>query len=87
MIFISAEAEELVRCLAEHNGKTPEQVVEEVIEAEARVAGIVANASEASRKNVDIERVGEIVRRISGRLLRDRRPARDILDEAWGRSG
>lgn len=85
MIPLSAETEELARRLAEHNGKTPEQVVEEAIEAKARVAGIVASASEGSRKIVDLDRVGEIVRRVSGRPLRDRRPARDILDEAWGR--
>jgi hypothetical protein len=87
MISLSAEMEELARRLAERKGKTPEQVVEEAIVAEAHGAGIVADAAEASRKDVDLDRVGEIVRRVSGRPLRDRRPARDILAEAWERAG
>jgi hypothetical protein len=87
MISLSAEMEELARRLAERNGKTPEQVVADAIAAEAHAAGLVTDASEAARKDIDLDRVAEIVRRVSARPLRDRRPARDILAEAWERAG
>jgi hypothetical protein len=83
MIALSAETEELVRRLAERSGKTPEQVVEDAVVTEAREASIVADAFDEARKEVDIDCVLGIVRRVSGRPLRDLRSAQDILEKAW----
>jgi hypothetical protein len=87
MICISPETEELARRIAERSGKSPELVVEEAVAAGAREVGIVAVDGENLRHPVDIDRVMEIVRRVSERPLRDRRPARDILDELWRQAG
>jgi len=81
---LSPETEQLARLVGAQTGKTPDEVVREAVEAQARLAG-VAVADTATRKTIDLDRVRAITRRVASRPLIDRRPPRDIRDDAWGR--
>jgi antitoxin VapB len=85
MIMVSAETERLARRLAERSGKTPEQVVDDAVATEARLVGLAAGEA-SGRKDIDLERVREIVLRITSKPLRDQRTPSEILDEAWGQT-
>jgi hypothetical protein len=86
MITLPPETEQLARRVAEHIGKTPEEVLQQGVEMEARIAGVAVEVARA-RKRVNIESAREIARRIASRPLLDKRSPREILDEAWGNPG
>ncbi len=87
MITLPPETEELTRRIAAQRGKTPEEVVNDAIETQARLAGITLPELTRKAKPIDMDRVHQISQRIVSRPLIDRRSAKDILDEAWGVSG
>lgn len=87
MTTLSPETERLARLVAAQSGKTTEQVLQEAVEAQARMAGVAVPATSQARKDIDIERVREIVRRVASRPLLDKRTPKEIRDEAWGHSG
>jgi antitoxin VapB len=84
MTVLSAETEQLARLVSARTGKTPDEVVREAVEAQARLAG-VAVADTGARKAIDLDRVRAITRRVVSRPLLDRRTPREIRDDAWGR--
>jgi antitoxin VapB len=81
---LSPETEQLARLVGARTGKTPDEVVREAVEAQARLAG-VAVADTAARKTIDRDRVRAITRRVVSRPLVDRRTPREIRDDAWDR--
>jgi antitoxin VapB len=83
MITLPPEIEQLARRVAARSGRTPEDIVKQGVETEARIAGIAIEEAHP-RKEVDVERVREIVREVSSAPLLDRRTPKEILDEAWG---
>jgi plasmid stability protein len=87
MITLSPETEKLARLVAARRGKTPEEILKEGVETEARIAGVAVAASSASGKEIDVARVRDIARRIASRPLHDKRSPRDIRDDAWGTIG
>lgn len=87
MATLSPETERLARLVAAQSGKTTEQVLKEAVEAQARVAGVAVPDAARARKNIDMERVRQIVRRVASKPLLDKRTPREIRDEAWSRSG
>lgn len=87
MITLPPETEQLVRLVAAHSGKTPEEILKQGVEMEARIAGVAIAESAKPRKEIDVERVREIAREVSSAPLRDTRTPKEILDEAWGRRG
>jgi len=84
MITLPPEIEQLARRVAAQRGKTPEDVLKEGVETEARIAGIAIAESAKPRKEIDVERVREIARDVSSAPLRDERSPKEIRDEAWG---
>jgi hypothetical protein len=84
MITLPPETEQLARLVAARRGTTPEEVLKEGVEMEARIAGVAIAESAKPRKEVDIDRVREIARDISSAPLRDTRTPKEILNEAWG---
>ena len=84
MIALSPETEQLARLVAAHSGKTPEDVLKQGVETEARIAGIAVAEAGGTRKEIDMGRVREIVHHVTSAPLLDRRTAKEILDEAWG---
>jgi len=83
-ILLSPEVEQLARLVAERRGKTPEDVLKEGVEREARIAGVAVSGRAEATGAFDADRVREIVRDIASAPLLDTRSAREILDEAWG---
>jgi hypothetical protein len=81
MLNLPAELERLARLVAVKSGKTPEAVVREGVETQAKTLGLVA---ERDARPVDMEKIDALTRRCASRPLRDGRSAKDILDEAWG---
>jgi antitoxin VapB len=87
MITLPAEIERLARLVAVHSGKTPEDVLKEAVENQARLVGItIAEALKPSNK-IDLDRVRQITRRVVSKPLVDTRPPKEILDQAWGKLG
>jgi hypothetical protein len=86
MATLSPETEQLARLVAARSGKTTEQVLKEAVEAQARVAGVAVPETVRARKNIDMERVRQIVRRVTSKPVLDKRTPKEIRDEAWGRS-
>lgn len=86
MIIVPPEIEQLARLVAARSGKTPEDVLKDGVAMEARIVG-VAITETAKPRVVNLNRVHEIMRRVSSQPVRDPRPAREICDEAWGSSG
>jgi antitoxin VapB len=84
MITLPPETEQLARLVAARSGKTPEDVLRQGVETEARIAGVAVAEAARPRKDIDLARVREIVRDVSSAPLLDRRSAKEILDEAWG---
>jgi antitoxin VapB len=83
MIILPAETERLVRLMAAHRGKTPEDVLKEAVESQAHLVGI--SMPEALKpKDIDMDRVRQIIDRVASRPLLDPRSPEEILDEAWG---
>ena len=87
MITLPPETEQLARLVAARSGKTPEDVLKQGVEMEARIAGVAVAESAMPRKEIDVERVREIARDVSSAPLRDARTPKEILDEAWGHPG
>jgi antitoxin VapB len=87
MITLPPETEQLARLVAARSGKTPEDVLKQGVEMEARIAGVAIAESAKPRKEIDVERVREIARDVSSAPLRDTRTPNEILDEAWGQPG
>lgn len=87
MITLPPETEQLARLVAARRGKTPEDVLKDGVETEARLAGVAIAEGAKPRKEIDLERVREIARRVTSRPLLDQRSAREILDQAWSRDG
>jgi hypothetical protein len=83
MITVPPETEELARRVAERRGSAPEDVVKAGVELEAQLAGVAITKAAKPRKEIDMERVREIIRRVSSAPLLDQRSPRAILDEAW----
>jgi antitoxin VapB len=86
MITLAPETEQLARLVAERSGKSPEEVLRQAVETEARLAG-VAIAEARPRGEIDVNRVREITRRIAEKPLRDTRTPKEIRDQAWGEPG
>jgi hypothetical protein len=84
MITLLPETEELARLVAARRGKTPEDVLKDGVETEARLAGVTVAEATKPRKEIDLERVREIIRDVSSAPLRDSRTAKEILSDAWG---
>lgn len=82
MITLPPETEELVRRVAARRGNAPEDVVKAGVEIEAQIAGVPFEGAKP-RKEIDLERVREIIRDVSSAPLRDTRSPKEILDEAW----
>lgn len=83
-ISLPPETEELARLVGARSGKTPEDVLREGVEIEARLAGVTIPERTQPAKTFNTDRVREIVRDIASAPLRDARSAGEILDEAWG---
>jgi hypothetical protein len=83
-ILLSPEVERLARLVAVRSGKTPEDVLKEGVELEARIAGVAVPERAEATRTFDTDRVREIVRDIASAPLLDTRSAKEILDEAWG---
>jgi antitoxin VapB len=79
---LSPETEQLARLVGARTGKTPDEVVREAVEAQARLAGV---AIADTAKTIDLDRVRAITRRVASRPLIDRRTPREIRDDAWSR--
>ncbi len=84
MTILSPEIERLVKLVAAQTGKTAEEVIRDAVEAQARIAGVEIPEAVRARKDIDLERVREIVQRVTSRPLKDNRSPKEILDEAWG---
>jgi antitoxin VapB len=84
MINLPAETERLVRLMAAHRGKTPEDVLKEAVENQARLVGISVSAALGQNDRIDMDRVRQIIDRVASRPLLDPRSPDEILDEAWG---
>ena len=87
MTSLPPETEALARRVAERRGKTLEDVLKAAVETEARLAGIAVAETAKPRRDVDLNRVRAITRRITSRPLLDPRTPREILADAWGRPG
>jgi antitoxin VapB len=81
MLNLPAETEQLARLVAMKSGKTPEAVVHDAVETQARTLGLVADRQ---ARPVDMAKIDAITRRNASRPLRDERSSKEILDEAWG---
>jgi hypothetical protein len=86
MMMLSPEIEQLARLVAAQSGKTTEQVLREAVEAQARIAGVPI-AETKVRKDIDMELVRQITRRVTSKPILDKRTPKAIRDEAWGHSG
>jgi antitoxin VapB len=84
MITLPAETERLVRLMAAHRGKTPEDVLKEAVETQARLVGISMSEALRIKDRIDMDRVREIIDRVASKPLLDPRSPNEILDEAWG---
>jgi hypothetical protein len=84
MTILSPEIERLAKLVAAQTGKTAEEVIRDAVEAQARIAGVEVPEPVRAHKDIDLERVHEIVRRVTSRPLKDARSPKEILDEAWG---
>lgn len=84
MTILSPEIERLAKLVAAQTGKTAEEVIRDAVEAQARIAGVEVPEPVRARKDIDLERVREIVQRVTSRPLKDSRSPKEILDEAWG---
>ena len=79
MITLPPDTEQLLHRIAAQRGKTPEAVVREAVESQARELGLVNRVA----RRVDMEKIDAITRRAANRPLRDTRSVKDILEEAW----
>jgi hypothetical protein len=82
MMTVPPETEQLARRVAAQSGTTPEEVLRKAVETEALLAGVAVSGI-AGRKG-DPDRAREFIRRVASKPLLDERPAKEILDEAWG---
>jgi len=87
MIMLPVEIERLARLVAGHSGKTPEDVLKEALENQARLVGISMVEVLNARNRIDMARVRQITRRVASKPLVDSRPPKEILDQAWGKRG
>jgi antitoxin VapB len=87
MITLPPETEQLARLVAQRSGKSPEDVLRQGVEIEARLAGVSIAEAHGTRKFVDIGRVREITRRVTSKPVLDSRTPKEILDHAWGNPG
>jgi antitoxin VapB len=86
MMIVPPETERLARRVAAHSGKTPEEILRKAVETEALLIGLAPGEIGFPNKPVDLQRVREIARRVAAGPLLDTRPAKAILEDAWGRS-
>ena len=84
MITLPAEVERLTRLVAVQSGKTPEDVLKEAVENQARLVGISMSEAPKPRDKIDMDRVRQIIHRVISKPLIDPRSSNEILDEAWG---
>lgn len=84
MITLPPEAEHLARLLAARSGVTPEQVLKEALETQARIVGVSIAEGTKPAKDIDLDRVRQITRRVSSRPILDHRTPQTILNQAWG---
>jgi hypothetical protein len=77
----------LAELVGARTGKTAEQVIREAVERQARVMGVAIPESTSGRKEVDLDRVRDIIRRVSSRPVLDSRTPKEIRDEVWGECG
>jgi antitoxin VapB len=87
MLTLPPETERLARLVAEHSGKSAEDILRQAVEAQARLAGIAVAESGKPRGDIDLARIRQIVRRVAEQPLRDSRTPKDIRDQAWGDPG
>jgi hypothetical protein len=81
VITLFPETERLARLMAARSGKTPEEVLQDALEAQARLEGVAG--SSPRRKPIDMSRIRQITQRVVSRPLLDERTPKDILDRAW----
>jgi hypothetical protein len=79
MMTVPPETEQLARRVAAQSGLTPEEVLRKAVETEALLVGITA-----VERRGDPDRAREFIQRVASKPLLDERPAKEILDEAWG---
>jgi antitoxin VapB len=84
MITLPPDAEQLARLVAQRSGKSPEEVLRQALETEARIAGVAIAAARNPRADIDLARVRDITRRIANKPLLDKRTPKEIRDQAWG---
>jgi methylmalonyl-CoA mutase cobalamin-binding subunit len=71
--------------VAVQSGKTPEEVLKEAVENQARLVGISMSDALKPRDKIDMDRVRQIIHRVASKPLIDLRSPKEILDEAWGK--
>ncbi len=87
MITLPPETERMARLVAERSGQSPEDVLRQAVETQARLAGVAVADSGKPRSDIDLARVREITRRVAEQPLLDTRTPKDIRDQAWGDPG
>jgi antitoxin VapB len=87
MLTLPPETEKLARQVAQRSGKSPEDVLRQAVEAQARMAGVAIAETVKPLGAFDLPRIREIVRRVADKPLRDTRTPKDIRDQAWGEPG
>ena len=87
MLTLPPETERLARLVAERSGMSPEDVLRQGVETQARMAGVAIAESGKPRNEIDPARIREIVRRVAEQPLRDTRTPKEIRDQAWGGPG
>lgn len=87
MLTLPPETERLARLVAERSGTSPEDVLRQAVETQARMAGVAIAESGKPRGDIDLARIREITRRVTEQPLRDPRTPKDIRDQAWGEPG
>jgi antitoxin VapB len=84
VITLPVETERLIRLMAAYRGKTPEDVLKEAVETQARLVGISMSEALGLKDRIDMDRVRQIIDRVASKPLLDPRSPDDILEEAWG---
>jgi hypothetical protein len=72
------DLERLAELVGAQTGKTPEQVIRDAVEAQARLAGVEVPGTLRARHDIDLTRVREITRRVASRPLLDQRSPDEI---------
>ncbi|MBA4232449.1 MAG: hypothetical protein C0465_17770 [Ralstonia sp.] len=77
-LHIPTEVEQLARLVAIKTGKTPETIVKDAVEAQARAAGVMLPRQRRTPEEIE-RRVKEIAERVAALPLLDTRSDDEIL--------